>query len=399
MRRVSVKSRIAVMGGVLGLAVLAAACPTISAGSSASSRPAGAQLARTLACGDSASPEPSIFDTWCGNWEVDFFGVPAGPFGQSKGHIAFTRISQDEGNAAANQDFGVFPFRAYVCDRSRLYYRGRFDWGGGGDVIACTVKNGSGLAGRYKLDTIQNTDCCGLAQSGDISLTGGGNTFVGSYGVDNSNHPEFRWSGRYLGGGVRRLRKPQRKRKRHVKKKTSGCNPPHKHGHSPPCHWVVSFHLSQRGLPYRPTSPPNLAADDTSAVGKIFFNAKPREGRRAFGNAAGGVVFSRDLLEPTLQTNTTSVSLKLTAGRYTLSSHERQLLLVGEMTDIEGNKGTAFDFCEVGDSAHLVLTDDKRTGDFYAFRLNCNPTGPGAMRYANNGKDKLRVTISPPKRL
>ncbi len=403
MRRVSDRLLVVVaLGGLFGLAALAGPWPTSSAGDSASAR--GAHLARTLPCGASDAPEPSIFDTWFCNWLVGFVGPPTGPFGPDTGHVTFTRISQDEGNAAANQDFGVFPFHAYVCDRSRLYYRGRFDWGGGGDIIACTVNNGHGLEGRYKLDNILDSGCCGLMQSGDVSLTSGsGIDFTGSYDVDNSNQPAFQWTGHYLGGGFKRQKKSPPKRKPPAKKKAPGCNPPHKHRKAPPCHWVVSFHMSQRGLPYDPAPPPDLAADDTTAVGRIFFKSRPREGRITIGSPAGGALFSADYVEATLQTTTDSFTGKLNvAGAFKYTAHERELAASGPIGDVQTRAGSKLAGCK-NKGGHVVMgmVDAKRTADSFRLKVVCHKPSATVKdaRYANDGTDKLRVTISQPKRL
>lgn len=154
-----------------------------------------------------------MLDEWCGSWQVHFRNDTVGgsqrvgPFGDGAGSVTFRRISQDEGFAAAGQDFGAFSFTPSACDAHPLFYRGRFDWGGGGDVIACTAQRGSRLEGRYKLDKLMGSTCCGIVQSGSFSTVGGDTSFVGDYSVDNSNQPSFQWSGVYEGGGIDR-RKP-----------------------------------------------------------------------------------------------------------------------------------------------------------------------------------------------
>lgn len=196
---------------VVVLAVVGAALALTLSSAGSAARPSPTHAARALACGASAGAEPSTFDAWCGTWQVHFHNDTVGgtqrvgPFGDGSGTVTFRRISQDEGAAANGQDFGAFPFRSTACDARPLFYRGRFDWGGGGDVIACTAQQGARLEGRYRLDRLQGSNCCGIVQSGSFSTVGGNTSFVGDYSVDNSNQSSFQWSGVYEGGGVDRL--------------------------------------------------------------------------------------------------------------------------------------------------------------------------------------------------
>jgi hypothetical protein len=55
------------------------------------------------------------------------------------------------------------------------------------------------------------------------------------------------------------------------------------------CAWVVNFRLSQVGRPEMARPPLGLGFTkaETYAVGKVFFNAKPKEGRTSLGSPAG----------------------------------------------------------------------------------------------------------------
>jgi hypothetical protein len=64
------------------------------------------------------------------------------------------------------------------------------------------------------------------------------------------------------------------------------------------CHWYVSFHVSQRGLPSKPKPSEELAVVETNAVGRVYFNREPRPFRKSFGSLAGFIGISADYVVP-----------------------------------------------------------------------------------------------------
>ena len=202
---------------------------------------------------------------------------------------------------------------------------------------------------------------------------------------------------------------PARKKKR--KKRISGCRAART---SSPrawaagtCHWEVRYTIEQKGLPAKSAPKPatGFVESETTAAGKVFFNAKPKPGRTSTGRAAGLFVHTdtyQHPINPFLFTEGEVTLTPLTAS-YRRGGGEARLRFSAVVTGITGvpysKDEEGKNVTRVGDRAVvLAVVDfpfhrDDVLGTFTSF------DGRHAHQLLVAPDNQLRITITPPKQL
>jgi len=212
----------------------------------------------------------------------------------------------------------------------------------------------------------------------------------------------------------------KKKKRKKKKKRITGCPAARASGPqaraASACHWEVSFHVEQKGVPAASTPAPGtgFVETETNAVGKIFFNAKPKPGRYAAGRPAAVIVHTEtyqsafnpfSFLEGEVRTTPLS-------ARYRYGGREAEVRIAGVVTSVTGvvyGKSGQGHSTAAGDRGSLAATVDFpfHRDDFLDVRYGCSacekePSGIFGLhlhRFDVGPNNKLRVTIGPPRQL
>jgi hypothetical protein len=173
------------------------------------------------------------------------------------------------------------------------------------------------------------------------------------------------------------------------------------------CHWEVRYTIEQKGLPAKsyPKPATGFVESETTAAGKVFFNAKPKPGRTSTGRAAGLFVHTDTYQSPInpFLFNEGEVTLTPLTASYRRGGGEARLRFTAVVTSITGvpyskdEKGK--NVTEVGDRAVvLAVVDfpfhrDDVLGTFTSF------DGRHVHQFLVAPDNEMRMTISPPQHL
>ena len=173
------------------------------------------------------------------------------------------------------------------------------------------------------------------------------------------------------------------------------------------CHWEVGYTIEQKGLPAKSAPKPatGFVESETTAAGKVFFNAKPKPGRTSTGRAAGLFAHTdtyQSPINPFLFTEGEVTLTPLTAS-YRRGGGEARLRFSAIVTGITGlpysEDEEGKNVTRVGDRAVVVaIVDfpfhrDDVLGTFTSF------DGRHAHQFLVAPDNQLRITITPPKQL
>jgi hypothetical protein len=340
-----------------------------------------------------ASHGPNVFS---GTWATNIGGV------------SFKVVSGASGAPALKGLAG------HPCAAPTVYYRGAYhDSFHTGTIIACTVGKGR-IAGRYVANgsTSDHGD-------GGIGITfAAPNRFSGSYTGDDFPGMTFPYTGsfqnHFSGDGCCAAPKKKKKKK---KKKVGGCPVASKSSAGAraaySCHWYVNFSVTQKGDPSRSYPKPRVGFVDgeTAAVGKVFFNAKPKSGRTSVGRAAA-VIAHTDTYQSALNPFTFDegeVKLAPLTAKYSRRSGEARIELIAVVSSVAGVP-YAQDYDEIGlaggDKALVTLVAEPPHDDRLTLDMRCGGCkgstileGSHYHRFLEGPADKLRIEISAPKPL
>jgi hypothetical protein len=210
------------------------------------------------------------------------------------------------------------------------------------------------------------------------------------------------------------------KKKKGKRKRIGGCpaaraSSPQAHA-ARSCHWEVVYEIDQKGLPSK--SFPNPAAgfveSETAAIGKIFFNAKPKPGRTSTGKVAGLLTHTDTYRSPIHPFLFPEGELRMTplTARYTPGRGEIRLDVSGVVTSVTGQvygQDPEGHSTQAGDGARFWATHDfpLHRDDYLQMRFGCSAcpksaAGTGGVHihdFLVETQDKLRVKIGAPRQL
>ena len=201
------------------------------------------------------------------------------------------------------------------------------------------------------------------------------------------------------------------KRKRAKKRRIGGCRVAR--ASSPgaraagTCHWEVRYTIQQKGLPTRSAPKPatRFVESETTAAGKVFFNAKPKLGRTSTGSASGLFVHTdtyHSPINPFLFSEGEVTVTPLTAS-YRRGSGEVRLKFSGVVSSITGVPYSTDDqgknVTEVGDRAVVLAVVDfpLHQGDVLGTATSYD--GRHLHQFLVGPDNELRITITPPQHL
>ena len=221
-----------------------------------------------------------------------------------------------------------------------------------------------------------------------------------------------------LYGGAAGQNKHKRKRKR-----VQGCPAPRASGGpagaARTCHWVVNFHVSQKGVPTRSLPAvfpelltPGFVETETQALGKIFFSAEPRTGRTAVGRVAAILVHTdtyQSLVNPFAFTDG-EAKVEAITGTYLRRSGEARILLKAFVTQVTGPpfaKDSRGNAVQAGDQAGVLFVAEPPREDRMVILMGCeacgfargNTIGSHGHHYIEERENELSVKIGRPQQL
>jgi hypothetical protein len=201
------------------------------------------------------------------------------------------------------------------------------------------------------------------------------------------------------------------KKKRVKKRRISGCRAAR--ASSPraraagTCHWEVRYTIEQKGLPAKSAAKPatGFVESETTAAGKVFFNAKPKPGRTSTGRTAGLFVHTdtyQSPINPFLFTEGEVTVTPLTAS-YRRGSGEVRLRFSAVVTSITGvpysKDEEGKNLTDVGDRAVVLAVVDFPFHRDDVLATLTSYDGRHAHQFLVAPDNELRITISPPRHL
>ena len=254
-----------------------------------------------------------------------------------------------------------------------------------------------------------------------FTLSPGGLSFTGEWAYDAGGcGTACGWNGTCIEGPCLKNGAATKKKPKKRKKRIGGCPAARTSSTNAraatTCHWVVDFKVSQKGVPVESRPPPGVGFFDseTTALGKVFFNAKPKAGRISTGRAAGVLVHTDTYQSSTNPFLFPEGEVKVTplTARYKQRPGEIQFKVTGVVTSVARpvySQHPNGHSTEVGDRGGFAGTFDfpLHRDDVLETSFGCNactsdPFGDLGFhyhRYIVDSDNKLRVTISRPKHL
>ena len=206
------------------------------------------------------------------------------------------------------------------------------------------------------------------------------------------------------------------------KKRVSGCPAArNSNAHaSSRCYWAVDFKISQDGVPKGTfPDPPHanprgqFVKSETTAAGRVFFNAKPKEGRTSVGRAAGVFTHTDIFQSPVnpFEFPEGEIKLEFLTAEYRNVLGDIRLKLYAVVSSVSGtvfSQDPSGASVQGGDKAGVWVRSDLpfHREDYLLIRLGCASCINGSAGFnglhvhdyrPGSPNNKLKLTIGKPK--